>query len=110
MKFTLFSRAIQALVTGVDQRQQNGVAERAHKTIYDRVGPTLGHARLPRNFWPEIAPVIKTQHGSVSSVVRRQAGPITTQSGRTQRGIPDPTQAEEEGYGAKNKAMHPTRL
>jgi hypothetical protein len=55
MKFTLFSRAIQAEVTGVDQRQQNGVAERAHKTIYDWVGPTLGHARLPRNFWPEIA-------------------------------------------------------
>ncbi|RDH26573.1 hypothetical protein BDQ94DRAFT_176291 [Aspergillus welwitschiae] len=35
MKFILFSRAIQAEVTGVDQHQQNGVAERAHKTIYD---------------------------------------------------------------------------
>jgi hypothetical protein len=55
MKFTLFSRAIQAEVTGVDQHQQNGVAERAHKTIYDRVGPTLAHARLPSKFWPEIA-------------------------------------------------------
>jgi hypothetical protein len=55
MKFTLFSRAIQAEVTGVDQHQQNGVAERAHKTIYDRVGPTLAHARLPPKFWPEIA-------------------------------------------------------
>ncbi|KAJ5654904.1 hypothetical protein N7490_001907 [Penicillium lividum] len=55
MKFILFSRAIQAEVTGVDQHQQNGVAERAHKTIYDRVGPTLAHARLPPRFWPEIA-------------------------------------------------------
>ncbi|KAJ5473962.1 hypothetical protein N7475_003528 [Penicillium sp. IBT 31633x] len=55
MKFTLFSRAIQAEVTGVDQHQQNGVAERAHKTIYDRVEPTLAHARLPPKFWPEIA-------------------------------------------------------
>ena len=40
MKFMFFSRAIKAEVTGVDQHQQNGVAERAHKTIYDRVGPT----------------------------------------------------------------------
>ncbi|KAJ5337477.1 uncharacterized protein N7506_005499 [Penicillium brevicompactum] len=55
MKFMLFSRAIQAEVTGVDQHQQNGVAERAHKTIYDRLGPTLAHARLPSKFWPEIA-------------------------------------------------------
>jgi hypothetical protein len=55
MKFVLFSRAIQAELTGVDQHQQNGVAERAHKTIYDRVGPTLAHARLPPKFWPEIA-------------------------------------------------------
>lgn len=55
MKFLLFSRAIQAEVTGVDQHQQNGVAERAHKTIYDRVGPTLAHAKLPSKFWPEIA-------------------------------------------------------
>ncbi|KAJ5111782.1 hypothetical protein NUU61_001412 [Penicillium alfredii] len=55
MKFTLFSRAIRAEVTGVDQHQQNGVAERAHKTIYDRVGPTLAHAKLPPKFWPEIA-------------------------------------------------------
>ncbi|OQD61512.1 hypothetical protein PENPOL_c016G05407 [Penicillium polonicum] len=55
MKFTLFSRAIHAEVTGVDQHQQNGVAERAHTTIYDRVGPTLAHTRLPRKFWPEIA-------------------------------------------------------
>jgi hypothetical protein len=55
MKFTLFSRAIQAEVTGVDQHQQNGVAERAHRTIYDRVGPTLAHAKLPPKFWPEIA-------------------------------------------------------
>jgi hypothetical protein len=55
MKFILFSRAIRAEVTGVDQHQQNGVAERAHKTIYDRVGPTLAHAGLPPNFWPEIA-------------------------------------------------------
>lgn len=55
MKFTLFSRAIQAEVTGVDQHQQNGVAERAHKTIYDRVGPTLAHAKLLPKFWPEIA-------------------------------------------------------
>ncbi|EDN03770.1 hypothetical protein HCAG_01635 [Histoplasma mississippiense (nom. inval.)] len=55
MKFTLFSRAIRAEVTGVDQHQQNGVAERAHKTIYDRVGPTLAHAKLPFKFWPEIA-------------------------------------------------------
>jgi hypothetical protein len=55
MKFMLFSRAIQAEVTGVDQHQQNGVAERAHKTIYDRIGPTLTHARLPSKFWPEIA-------------------------------------------------------
>jgi hypothetical protein len=55
MKFILFSRAIQAEVTGVDQHQQNGVAERAHKTIYDRVGPTLAHAGLPPKFWPEIA-------------------------------------------------------
>ncbi|CDM26217.1 Probable transposable element [Penicillium roqueforti FM164] len=55
MKFMLFSRAIQAEVTGVDQHQQNGVAERARKTIYDRIGPTLAHARLPSKFWPEIA-------------------------------------------------------
>jgi len=55
MKFTLFSRAIQAEVTGVDQHQQGGVAERGHKTIYDRVGPTLAHAKLPSKFWPEIA-------------------------------------------------------
>jgi len=55
MKFTLFSRAIQPEVTGVDQHQQNGVAERAHKTIYDRVGPTLAYAKLPPKFWPEIA-------------------------------------------------------
>ncbi|KAJ5350210.1 hypothetical protein N7541_007937 [Penicillium brevicompactum] len=55
MKFMLFSRAIQAEVTGVDQHQQNGVAERAHKTIYDRLGPTLAHARLPSKFWREIA-------------------------------------------------------
>ncbi|KAJ5283470.1 hypothetical protein N7505_001450 [Penicillium chrysogenum] len=55
MKFILFSRAIQPEVTGVDQHQQNGVAERAHKTIYDRVGPTLAHARLSPKFWPEIA-------------------------------------------------------
>jgi len=55
MKFILFSRAIHAEVTGVDQHQQNGVAERAHKTIYDRVGPTLAHAGLPPKFWPEIA-------------------------------------------------------
>jgi hypothetical protein len=55
MKFMLFSRAIQAEVTGVDQHQQNGVAERAHKTIYDRVGPTLAHAKLQSKFWPEIA-------------------------------------------------------
>jgi hypothetical protein len=55
MKFTLFSRAIQAEITGVDQHQQNGVAERAHRTIYDRVGPTLARARLPAKFWPEIA-------------------------------------------------------
>ncbi|KAJ5829151.1 uncharacterized protein N7525_007404 [Penicillium rubens] len=55
MKFMLFSRAIHAEVTGVDQHQQNGVAERAHRTIYDRVGPTLAHARLPPKFWPEIA-------------------------------------------------------
>lgn len=55
MKFTLFSRAIQAEVTGIDQHQQNGAAERAHKTIYDRVGPTLAHAKLPPKFWPEIA-------------------------------------------------------
>ena len=55
MKFTLFSRAIQAEVTGVDQHQQNGAAERAHRTIHDRVGPTLAHARLPSKFWPEIA-------------------------------------------------------
>ena len=55
MKFILFSRAIQTEVTGVDQHQQNGVAERAHKTIYDRAGPTLAHARLPPKFWPEIA-------------------------------------------------------
>ncbi|CRG92846.1 hypothetical protein PISL3812_09917 [Talaromyces islandicus] len=55
MKFTLFSRAIQAEITGVDQHQQNGVAERAHKTIYDRVGPTLAHAKLQSKFWPEIA-------------------------------------------------------
>lgn len=54
MKFTLFSGAIRAEVTGVDQQQQNGVAERAHKTIYDRVGPTLAHANLPPKFWPEI--------------------------------------------------------
>ncbi|KAK7177315.1 hypothetical protein PSPO01_16638 [Paraphaeosphaeria sporulosa] len=47
MKYTFFSRAIQADVIGVDQHQQNGVAERAHKTIYDRVGPTLAHAILP---------------------------------------------------------------
>jgi hypothetical protein len=50
-----FSRAIQAEFTGVDQHQQNGVAERAHKTIYDRVGPTLAHAKLPSKFWAEIA-------------------------------------------------------
>jgi hypothetical protein len=50
MKFTLFSRAIQAEITGVDQHQQNGAAERAHKTIYNRVGPTLAHARLPSKF------------------------------------------------------------
>ena len=43
-------------------------------------------------------------------MVRRQAGPITTQSDRIQRGILDPTQAEEEAHGAKNKAMRPTRL
>ncbi|KAI3056906.1 hypothetical protein CBS147353_11111 [Aspergillus niger] len=55
MKFILFSRAIQAEVTGIDQHQQNGVAERTHKTIYDRVGPTLTHAGLPPKFWPEIA-------------------------------------------------------
>ncbi|KAJ5543823.1 hypothetical protein N7513_003404 [Penicillium frequentans] len=55
MKFLMFSRAIHAEVTGVDQHQQNGVAERAHKTIYDRVGPTLAHARLPPTLWPEIA-------------------------------------------------------
>lgn len=55
MKFMLFSRAIQAEVTGVDQHQQNGVAERAHRTIYDRVGPTLAHAKLSTSFWPEIA-------------------------------------------------------
>ena len=36
MKFMLSSQAIQAEVTGIDQQQQNGVAERAHKTIYDR--------------------------------------------------------------------------
>ena len=54
MKFLMFSRAIHAEVTGVDQHQQNGVAERAHKTIYDRVGPTLAHASLPPKFWPEI--------------------------------------------------------
>jgi hypothetical protein len=52
MKFILFSLAIQAEVTGIDQ---NGVAERAHKTIYDQVGPTLASARLPSKFWPEIA-------------------------------------------------------
>lgn len=28
---------------------------RAHKAIYDRVGPTLAHAKLPSKFWPEIA-------------------------------------------------------
>jgi hypothetical protein len=50
MKFILFSRAIQPEVTGVDQHHQNGVAERAHKTIYDRVGPTLAHAKLPSKF------------------------------------------------------------
>ena len=55
MRFMLFSRGIQAEVTGVDQHQQNGVAERAHKTMYDRIGPTLAHARLPSKFWPEIA-------------------------------------------------------
>lgn len=55
MKFMLFSRAIQAEITGVDQHQQNGVAERAHRTIYDKVGPTLAHAKLPSKFWPEIA-------------------------------------------------------
>jgi hypothetical protein len=55
MKFTLYSRAIQAEVTGVDQHQQNGAAERAHRTIYDRVGPTLARAKLPSKFWPEIA-------------------------------------------------------
>lgn len=35
MKFTLFSQAIQAEVTDVDQCQQNGMAERAHRMIYD---------------------------------------------------------------------------
>jgi hypothetical protein len=55
MKFMLFSRGIQAEVTGVDQHQQGGVAERAHRTIYDRVGPTLAHAKLPFKFWPEIS-------------------------------------------------------
>ncbi|EKG09467.1 Integrase catalytic core [Macrophomina phaseolina MS6] len=55
MRFMFFSRAIQAEVTGVDQHQQNGVAERAHKTIYDRVGPTLAYAKLSTKFWPEIA-------------------------------------------------------
>ncbi|KAI2867915.1 hypothetical protein CBS76997_10738 [Aspergillus niger] len=35
--------------------QQNGVAERAHKTIYDRIDPTLAHAGLPPKFWSEIA-------------------------------------------------------
>ena len=55
MKFVLFSRAIKAEVTGVGQHQQNGVAERAHRSIHDRVGPTLAHARLPAKFWPEIA-------------------------------------------------------
>lgn len=55
MKYTLFWRATQADVTGVDHHQQNGVAERAHKTVYDRVGPTLARARLPFRFWPEIA-------------------------------------------------------
>lgn len=55
MKFILFSRAIHAEVTGVDQHQQNWIAERANKTIYDRVGPTLAHARLPPKFWLEIA-------------------------------------------------------
>ena len=55
MKFMLYSRAIQAEISGVDQHQQNGVAERAHRIIYDRVGPTLAHAKLPAKFWPEIA-------------------------------------------------------
>lgn len=55
MKFTLFSRENQAEVTEVDQHQQNGMAERAHKTIYDRTGPTLAHAKLPSKLWPEIA-------------------------------------------------------
>ena len=55
MKFVMFSRAIHAEATGVDQHQQNGVAERAHRTIYDRVGPTLAHTGLPYKFWPEIA-------------------------------------------------------
>lgn len=50
MKFMLFLRAIQAEVTGVDQHQQNGVAERARKTIYNRIGPTLAYARLPSKF------------------------------------------------------------
>jgi hypothetical protein len=52
MKFILFSLAIQAEFTGIDQ---DGVAERAHKTIYYWVGPTLTNARLPSKFWPEIA-------------------------------------------------------
>ena len=40
---------------GVDQHQQNGVAERAHRTIYDRVGLTLAYTGLPYKFWLEIA-------------------------------------------------------
>lgn len=50
IKFILFSRAIHTEVTGVDQHQQNRVAERAYKTIYNRVRPTLAHTRLPPKF------------------------------------------------------------
>ncbi len=35
MKFILFSRAIQAKVTGVNQHQQNSVTKRAYKIIYN---------------------------------------------------------------------------
>jgi len=33
--------------------QQNGVAERSNRTIFDMTRSMLRHARLPLKFWPE---------------------------------------------------------